>query len=692
MYQDSRIIPVVFHNLTNYDAHFIITKVASDFDGSISIIPINDQRYVSFTKTVNSSKKKHYSEYIRLRFIDSFRFMSSSLASLSLLLPPEKMKILYKEYSNSGMTNDQIELLSRKGILCYDYIDSWEKLDDQSLPSKEYFFSKLSESDISDEDYEFAQQIWRIFNVNTLGEYSDLYLKTDVLLLADVFENFRENCLQIYKLDPAHYYTSPGLSFDAMLKYTKIEIELLTDIDMFLMIEKGIRGGISQCSKRYSKANNKYMVDFDENQESKYLIYLDANNLYGYSMMQHLPLNNFSWAAANAFNVAKIMSIRHDSPIGYVLEVDMEYPKNLHDLHRDYPFCAENRIVPGTKRERKLLLTLFDKTKYVIHYRMLQFTLQNGLILKNVHRVVQFNQSPWLKPYIELNTDLRSKATNEFEKNLYKLMCNAIYGKTMENLRSRVDIRLRSKWVGRYGVSKLISLPNFKKNTIFNENLVAVELSKTNIVMNKPIAIGMSILDLSKLLMYDFHYSHMKAEYTDNIEIMYTDTDSFIYEIKADCFYTYMKNSLHQYDTSDYPPDNIFGIPLVNKKIPGLFKDELKSQIMTEFVGLRSKMYCVKAQEVENMKVKNVEKMKKAKGVKKNVLKNQISFDDFLNCIQNNCTVIRFQNSIRSKLHKVFTVRQKKVALSPFDNKRYILQNKIDTLPWGHYQIPNDQN
>lgn len=162
-----------------------------------------------------------------------------------------------------------------------------------------------------------------------------------------------------------------------------------------------------------------------------------------------------------------------------------------------------------------------------------------------------------------------------------------------------------------------------------------------------------------------------------------TDTDSFVYEIRTDCFYTDMKENLAYYDTSDYPADNIFSMPLVNKKVPGLFKDEMNSQIMTEFVGLRSKMYSVKAD--------GIEKMKKAKGVKKCVLNKEISFNDFLDCLQNNCTVVKCQNSIRSKLHNVFTVRQKKVALSPFDNKRYILENKIDTLPWGHYKIPNVQ-
>lgn len=676
-YQESHFIPVVFHNLSNYDAHFFVKKLATETPGDVSIVPRNDQLYIAFTKTFPSNQTRDFTKFIKFRFIDSFRFMPSSLDHLSTLLPSEKKSILHSECNDLNV--EQIQMLERKGVFCYDYVDSWDKLNDTALPTKENFYSELTESGISDSEYNFANRVWNAFNIRTLGEYSDLYLKTDILLLADVFENFRETCYNIYKLDPAHYYTAPGLSFDAMLKYTKVEIELLTDIDKLLFIEKGIRGGISQCSKRYCKANNKHMDDFDADSESKYLVYLDANNLYGYSMMQPLPLENFEWCERE-FTVEEITNLPDDASTGYIFEVDLEYPQHLHDKHSDYPLCAENRNVPGTKNESKLLLTLFDKQNYVIHYKMLKFALEHGLILKKIHRVLQFTQSQWLKPYIELNTMLRTKATNDFEKNFYKLLINAIYGKTMENMRARVDIRLKSSWDGRYGARKLIAMPNFKKFTIFDENLVAIQLSTTNILMNKPIAIGLSILDISKVLMYDFYYNHMQQQYGDNVEMVYTDTDSFIMEIKTSCFYNDMLNSLDRYDTSDYPEPNTFKIPRVNKKVPGLFKDELNGIVMTEFVGLRSKMYCVKAA--------GVEKMKKAKGIKKYALNKKITFQDYVDCIRNNCAISRTQNTFRSKNHTVFSVKQNKIALSPFDNKRYILENNINTLPWGHYKIP----
>ncbi|XP_055308053.1 uncharacterized protein LOC129572153 [Sitodiplosis mosellana] len=344
-YVENRAIPVVFHNLTGYDSHFLLRKLANGFAGDMQIIPINTERYISFSKTVEGTAQP-FKEDIKLRFIDSFRFMADSLDTLPSLIPSEKKRILRTECKH--LSEEQLKLLERKGIFCYDYIDSWEKLNDTSLPSKEAFHSTLTNSSITDKDYDFAKEVWDKFNIKDLGEYSDLYLKTDVLLLADVFENFRKTCQNIYKLDPANYYTAPGLSFDAMLRYTNVQLELFTDVDMLMFVERGIRGGISQCSTRYIQANNKFMDNYNPNKETSYIMYLDANNLYGHSMMQHLPHNNFQWSDVK-FDRETILNLKDDADIGYVFEVDLDYPKELHDLHNDYPFCAQNMHVPGKK-------------------------------------------------------------------------------------------------------------------------------------------------------------------------------------------------------------------------------------------------------------------------------------------------------------------------------------------------------
>lgn len=452
----------------------------------------------------------------------------------------------------------------------------------------------------------------------------------------------------------------------------------------------GIRGGISQCSKRYAAANNKYMKSFEDSEDSSYIAYIDCNNLYGYSMMQHLPINGFKWSDHD-FTTDQILSMTDDAAKGYMFEVDLHYPDKLHDLHNDYPFCAENMPVPKPFGERaskqeKLLLTLFDKKNYVIHYRMLKLALQHGLVLKKIHRTLEFNQSPWLKSYIKLNTEMRTRATNEFEKNFYKLLNNAIFGKCMENVRARVDIHLRNKWDGRYGARKLIAQPNFKRRIIFNEDLVAVEMSRTNIQMNKPVSIGMAILDISKVVMYEFYYDFLKKKYGENVCLAYTDTDSFVLHVKTDDFYADMKQNLERYDTSDYPEFNKFQMPRVNKKVPGLFKDELNSKIIASFVGLRSKMYSIRVDEADVQKNKKSE-IKKAKGVKEYVVKKEITFDDYVNCLENNVEIEKSQNTFRTKLHKVYTIQVTKKALSPFDDKRKILPGNIETMAHGHYRL-----
>ncbi|GFX54401.1 uncharacterized protein TNCV_3825001 [Trichonephila clavipes] len=371
--------------------------------------------------------------------------------------------------------------------------------------------------------------------------------------------------MQTYKLDPCWYFTTPALSWDAMLLHTKVAIELFTDYDMLLFIEKGVRGGISQCCNRYAIANNRYMSNFNPDDEIKYLMYLDANNLYGYAMSKYLPLKDFVWSD-NDLTEQAILNLSDESDVGYILKVDLEYPSDLHDKHSSgFPLAPENKPPPNCK-EPRLLTTLEPKTKYVLHYSNLKLYLKLGLVLKKIHRVLKFFQSPWLKNYIDYNTKLRTKSVNDFQKDYYKLMNNSIFGKTMENVRRRVDIRLCST---EEQARKLIAKSNFNRRTIFSENLMAVHLKKTQIKFFKPIQVGMVILDISKVLMYSFHYEYMKHRYDSKVRLMYTDTDSFIYEIKTDDFYSDMKEDINLYDTSDYDENNIYNLPLVNKKSSG---------------------------------------------------------------------------------------------------------------------------
>ena len=622
-----------------------------------------------------------------LVFLDSFQFMSSSLDNLTNNLPDDAFK-----YTQQEFIKEQFNLMKQKGIYPYDYMDSFNKFNETQLPKKKDFYSILNNEHISDEQYKHAQNVWDTFNLKTMGDYHDLYLKSDILLLADVFENFRKTCLQYYKLDPCHYFTSPGLSWDAMLKMTDIKLELITDIDMYQFIEKGLRGGVSYIANRYGKANNKYMKEYDEKAPSKYIMYLDANNLYGWAMSQYLPTGNFKWLSQKQIEKTNLGKYTENSKKGLILEVDFEYPKELHDLHNDYPLgpekvkVAQDMLSDYCKKiadkfnissglVHKLIPTLNDKEKYILHYRNLQSYLSLGLKLKKIHRVLEFDQSPWLKQYIDFNTQKRTNAKNSFEKDFFKLMNNSVFGKTMENIRKRVDVRLVTS---KEKLLKMTSKPTFVSSKIFNENLVAVHKIKETLTMNRPAYIGMCILDLSKTLMYDFHYNYIKHNYGNKAKLLFTDTDSLTYEIETKDVYRDFWNDKDRFDNSDYSENSPY-FNKTNKKVIGKFKDEAAGIPLTEFVGLRSKMYSY----VKD----NKQTARTAKGIKKQVIRKNITHDNYIDVLFNNKQIMHTMKTIRSEKHQLGSFELNKISLSCFDDKRFIHQNGITSYAYGHYKL-----
>lgn len=442
-YRVANFIPVLYHNLEGYDSHLLMQQLGKYKDRKLQCISKNMEKYISFSLGP-------------LRFLDSLSFMNESLSSLVKNLKAADDKnleaggVTYFQHIHKHYPDpQQRELLLRKGVYPYEWMDDESKMTHTSLPPIEDFYSSLTMQGITEEDYRHAHKVWDTFNMSTMRDYHDLYLKSDVLLLADCFENFRDKCLQYYGLDPPHYYTAPGLSWDAALKMTDVNLELLTDIDMHLMMERGVRGGVSTISTRYAKANNKYMcTDYDETLPSTYLLDLDANNLYGWAMGQPLPTEGFKWMSQEAIQelAQELRDIPVDNPKGYILEVDLDIPVELHDHFNQYvpapehipvtedmlsPFnkmCQEKLGLKHTPCT-KLIPNLHNKHKYVIHYRTLQCYLDLGLKLTHIHRVIEFQQRAWLKKYIDFNTDKRKKASNNFEKNFFKLMNNSVFGK-----------------------------------------------------------------------------------------------------------------------------------------------------------------------------------------------------------------------------------------------------------------------
>ena len=373
------------------------------------------------------------------------------------------------------------------------------------------------------------------------------------------------------------------------------------------MIEKGIRGRICQATHRYAKANNIYMKNYNKSIESSYIEYLDANNLYGWAMSQKLPVNGFEGVKQkelSKFSEDFIKSYNEESNKGHLFEVDIDYLKELFNLHKDLPFLPESKKV---NKVEKLICSIENKEKCVIRIRFLKQALNHGLVFKKVHRVIKFNQKDWLKPYIDMNTKLRKEAKNKFEKDFFKLMNNSVFGKTMENVRNHKDIKLVRSDKRR---KRLVSEPNYHSHKNFSDHLMAIEMKKTRAKMTKPLYLGMSILDISKILMYEFWYDYIIPKYEDNAKLCYTDTDSFIIDIKTEDFFEDVSNDVEKwFDTSNYDKNGKRPLPIgKNKKVPVLFKDELGVKIIIEVLAIRPKTYAYLTDDgIEHKKAKGLQ-------------------------------------------------------------------------------------
>jgi hypothetical protein len=450
-------------------------------------------------------------------------------------------------------------------------------------------------------------------------------------------------------------------------------------------------------------------------------------------MSQYLPTSNFKWNLDNwgdydeskeYIKTDKIMSLGDKDSKGYLFEVDTHIPIELHDHMNQYPPLAENMSI---KKEylnewqqkdykqsniKKLCLSFHDKKNYVINYRLLKLFISLGVKITKINRVLEYTQSDFLKKYIDLNTNMRKKAgKNEFHKDFFKLMNNSVFGKTMENVRNRINFRLISS------EEEALRVKNMKRFTIFDNNLVGVHINKTSVSLNKPVYLGQNILDESKLLMSNFHYNFMlKQIKRENIDLLFTDTDSLCYEVRKVDPFEIIKQNKNWFDLSDYPENHELYDP-TNKKVIGKFKNESIEQI-TQFVGLRSKLYSFTVDnEYEDGLKKHNEKYNKiildeqymtnelkklfndeknnyipkyrhnrCKGTKKSVVESSLNIDDYKNTLETNESKNMNQNVIRSYSHTLYTETINKVALSSKDDKVFINENFEDCLNFGHYK------
>jgi hypothetical protein len=686
-------IPIVFHNM-NYDLRMILnafTELGGDTvknDKDISVIASNSENYKSI-------KLGSY------RFVDSMAFQMASLEALIDAVPPEKKRALREI---SGDDEKLFQLICSKGEFPYQWCDSYEKLLNQNIkiPKWHQFKNDLTKTNMSYTQYLKMLHTCRSFGITNFREFHDLYLKRDVFGLCDVFELFREVSMDAYGLDPAHYIGTPSLAWDAMLKYTEATPELLTDEDMYMFFERGTRGGMSQAVTRHVKANNPYLSDYKKGEKHTYLMYWDANNLYAIAMMLNLPYKDFCWYVTNIDEVIRLCQDYNckstESQYGYTFEVDLEYPEAIHDKTNQNPLAPVHKNIQETelspyakdilnktntkfaKDNKKLCGTVENRTRYVVHIGALKFYLEQGMKLTAVHRCVKYTEKQWLKPYIDYNTEKRSKCTRDYEKDYYKLMNNAVFGKTMEDVRDRNTFKFITD-AKKY--EKYTTKPEFKFQIagIGDENFRILSLSTSSVELNKPIYTGQAILDCSKIHMYDFYYNTLYKRYGDKMKLVMTDTDSFLLSIETNDIYDDIYEMKERFDTHNYPQDHkVFTNE--RKKQVGFFKDELcdgSLVVMSEVVALRSKVYAY-------IDSNGCEK-KTLKGINKSTKNRQIQFAHYSDCLFKHETLNVNQTSIRSFQCINYTIEQNKKALTPYDDKRYILPHGVDTLPYGHYKI-----
>ena len=362
---------------------------------------------------------------------------------------------------------------------------------------------------ISDEDYEHFLKMW---GSKTLGDLTEFYVKGDTFQLADVFENFIDVCMEKYGLDPSYYVSAAHLANDAMLKVTGVEIELLADPNMYLLFQESKRGGVSSAMKRLSKANIKYMKNYDPEKPGVYIEYLDKNGLYTSILAGPLPFSDFRWLSKNEIDE---MMHDHTKIKSCTLRVDLKYPRELHDLHNEYPLAVQSVTVDGVK---KLIPNLHDKERYVVHHETLRCYLRNGMVLKKIHEGISYVEKDFMKKFIDINAEARKVAKDDFEKDFYKLMSNSVFGKTMENKRNRWDIEILNGNDDHDSkrLLKKISKPNYGGSFIFeNSQLVSVRMGPSSVYLNKPIQHGVTVLDRAKVPMYEWHYEYMIPKYVE---------------------------------------------------------------------------------------------------------------------------------------------------------------------------------
>lgn len=629
-------IPCFFHNGTGYDLKLILRYL-----GSSTVQDLNIERAYCIAQ---SSERFKRLDICGVSFVDSLGHLDGSLDTLVKRVTqngqcPDHCKTIANQVRERYGQDKPWEMLTRKGVFPYAWLTTVDRMEETALPPREAFVSDLSGEGITAEEYAYAQSVWTAFGCRTFRDYHDVYLLTDVWALTDVLCSYIDFGMTNYGLDPTHYASSPAFAQDAMLKITGAKLELLTDMDIFLMFERSIRGGVSMAVHPYARADNKFTRlaagddSLSESVDDTFIAALDENNMYGGCMSAKLPVGNFRFVSESEKEALEQglpgCLLDKDADTGQLWEVDLEFPEHLHDMLNDFPPAPERMTVPDEclsewqreaiyekrcARTQKLVPHLGKHERYVVHGHTLKLYMALGGQVTRVYRILTFKQAAVIAPFVALNTRLRIQADERgdvFGVNEAKKNTNVIYGKTLQNVRNYADFRLVSLAEMSDPRRDLHFRRLLAKNSLKRiepmTTLAVLEYRKQEVRLEQPIYLGSAILDLAKRSIYSFWYETMLPNFP-GAKLLYTDTDSLMCLLRTpDLFRDLQRLEVQgnggqpveragqgKFDWSSLDPvQDPQYYSRTNAKVLGMFKPELGSCVATEVVCLRSKMYSV---------------------------------------------------------------------------------------------------
>ena len=681
--EKSSFLPVYFHNLS-YDLTLILKQASSSYNIDVK---------------KKSGMRFYCGSYDKIKLIDSYNMIKGSLSNLAREHIKNNGSLRYTKECISHLPKIAQDLLlnSGKQFLPYEYLSSLDKLNETSLPPKEAFYSHLSKSHISDDEYAHALQVWNACQCNTLLDYIQIYLDLDVALLADVFLQWRNTLMNLFELDCLYFLTLPSYAIEAFYYKTQTKLESVNNPDLYHLISSNIRGGFTSVGKRHVVADNKDVnPHFKPGDKSSYLLYVDFNSLYPTTMSQFkFPKGNFKLLSSSErrkFLLQDLTKIDINGDVGYYLHIDT-YPISPEVIKETdaFPLCLsqENIKLENVSEYSRSLLHKFklkipSKNKkliahhnglhdYLISLPLLQFLLKKGVVIKNVRKIYQFEQGEYLKQFIDGNIAQRASATNPFIKNALKLINNAIYGRMLLN---QLNYATETKVCqSSPSLLKSFSKPTFQKLNIVSSERTLVTYSKPNVLVDSPIYVGFSVLEYAKLLMYKFWYDVLLKEYGNRIEFVYSDTDSFIFKLETDDLSKEIKGPLAPYlDLSNFPPHH----PLYDTSCKGQLgkiKIETGAEFMKEFVALKPKMYSYSTTGATRC-------FNTLKGVP-HCDRVDITLEQYRDCMYSGKLYSVTTNRLQFVNQEMSMIANNKLALSPYEDKRFYI-NENTSVGYGH--------